>query len=996
MMVPALAANTYEAEALKLQAINVFAGGPEDLKLDEGVTRIQGLTFAIRAAGKDAEALAMEDAEVDAILADWTDADSIPAWGRKYAAYAIKNSITVGLSSTEKIFGAMNPISGTSFLVFFMKSGMGYASVTTADVVDAAVTAGILTAGQAVTFAFGAKEALIRDDAAGILFGAFTTGVNADGTKLIDAYIASGATTAADAAAAGFTSSSTLAVESITANTAKSFLVKFNKAVTDDDKVTFSVKRLSSDVAVTATWNEAKTEATLASASNLAEATFTVAVLKDSAEIAKEDIAITAQKVAKIEFTSNSVSVELLETNSVRKGYVTYKVYDQYNNDITTSYLANNMTFQTGTGSAVGKDGLITITPATNLPLLQFPQISVIAYDTTSGVSATATLPTSTSAGTLSNFTLGSTDALNLSEGDVTSVFYLPYTALDISGNETKDYNLVKSGLIFAKENSTELVVSLPSYVKAQIVQDPANPKNAAVEVKVQYSTDALAMDMPVTITAMTYSGKTSSVQTTIAKSKDIDNIILIAPAETVAAQEKPEIKFEAYDQYGNKITKYNDVYGSDVNNRKLSISGFTVEKKVNGDAKFIMDNKPEGVATLSAVVSRTGKMSTLNISVQKTAQPARIVVEPKDIVNAMENGAYQNIKLGDQIVVYDQYDRKMSNDAINDNFGTGANKFYIDIANVTGKVKLGAEANNSTGKFEAKDATEKVTGVLDNPEIGDSDTIKFELKKNIGVEGNFTDDLLLSAVSVAFSVVPTKDITDYTINTFDKPIFASIGSSFFPGSGDTSDTAQERAYAAEIKVYGKTGSGTKVLLADGPVLGADVENTADFNIISGGRNYDSIKVSANSLANNRTSAETVATVTLFHNNTVTALTTNISSSSTVPTVKNIVSKGTSNDRITTTAANLEVNDYVVKYTEAGDETTDETNRGAFYFEIEDSYGKKAMIPTKFYVNRVSGNGTLAIDDNGKVTTVAGTGVFIVSAVTNNGYVCTVEVTINE
>ena len=145
MMVPALAANTYEAEALKLQAINVFAGGPEDLKLDEGVTRIQGLTFAIRAAGKDDDALAMEDEEVDTILADWTDADSIPQWGRKYAAYAIKNSITVGLSATEKIFGALNPISGTSFLVFVMKSGMGYADVTTADVIDAAVEAGILT-----------------------------------------------------------------------------------------------------------------------------------------------------------------------------------------------------------------------------------------------------------------------------------------------------------------------------------------------------------------------------------------------------------------------------------------------------------------------------------------------------------------------------------------------------------------------------------------------------------------------------------------------------------------------------------------------------------------------------------------------------------------------------------------------------------------------------------------------------------------------------------
>ena len=261
MMVPALAANTYEAEALKLQAINVFAGGPEDLKLDEGVTRIQGLTFAIRAAGKDDDALAMEDEEVDTILADWTDADSIPQWGRKYAAYAIKNSITVGLSATEKIFGALNPISGTSFLVFVMKSGMGYADVTTADVIDAAVEAGILSAGQAIEF--GQKEALIRDDAAGILYGAFTTGVNADGTKLIDAYIASGATTLEDAIEAGFVEEEVpeeLEVVDVSATTLVQAVVSFNQPVDKDtatdkdnyafaagDKITISKAELAED-----------------------------------------------------------------------------------------------------------------------------------------------------------------------------------------------------------------------------------------------------------------------------------------------------------------------------------------------------------------------------------------------------------------------------------------------------------------------------------------------------------------------------------------------------------------------------------------------------------------------------------------------------------------------------------------------------------------------------------------------------------------------------
>ena len=79
LMVPAFAAVSNLEEAKKLQAIGLFAGGEADLKLDEDVTRIQGLTFAIRAAGKEDEALAMTDEEVAAELAKFNDAADIPA-----------------------------------------------------------------------------------------------------------------------------------------------------------------------------------------------------------------------------------------------------------------------------------------------------------------------------------------------------------------------------------------------------------------------------------------------------------------------------------------------------------------------------------------------------------------------------------------------------------------------------------------------------------------------------------------------------------------------------------------------------------------------------------------------------------------------------------------------------------------------------------------------------------------------------------------------------
>jgi len=238
MMVPALAANTYEAEALKLQSIGMFAGEPADLKLEEGVTRIQGLAFAIRAAGVEADAFAMTDEEVATILDTYVDGADVPEWGRKYAAYAIKNGITVGVSATEKKFAALDPISGTSFLVFLMKAGMGYADVTTATVVEASVEAGILTAGQAAQF--GAKAALIRDDAAAILYGAAMYGENADGQKFIDALIESGFVKEEDAIKAGFKEdpkAGELAVKDVEVLNLLQVKVTFNQNVKGNDEV---------------------------------------------------------------------------------------------------------------------------------------------------------------------------------------------------------------------------------------------------------------------------------------------------------------------------------------------------------------------------------------------------------------------------------------------------------------------------------------------------------------------------------------------------------------------------------------------------------------------------------------------------------------------------------------------------------------------------------------------------------------------------------------
>ena len=247
LMVPALAATTFanEDEAITLNTLTVMNG----MNLGNSVTRIEGLTFAIKAAGKDAAAQALTDAEVVAALANVVDADKIPAWGLKYAAYAVLNAMTTGTDASiaPKIkFDPLVGISGDSFLVWLLRS-MGYTTVGTVNAWEVAVTeAKVLTLSQG--YAIHGAAALIRDDVAGILFGALDNGVCKDGKAFVDTLIAAGMFTQQQAADAGLTTppaAAAFGVDSVKALNLKQFEVKFAKAVDSDsakDLANYEVK----------------------------------------------------------------------------------------------------------------------------------------------------------------------------------------------------------------------------------------------------------------------------------------------------------------------------------------------------------------------------------------------------------------------------------------------------------------------------------------------------------------------------------------------------------------------------------------------------------------------------------------------------------------------------------------------------------------------------------------------------------------------------------
>jgi hypothetical protein len=818
-------------------------------------------------------------------------------------------------------------------------------------------------------------ENLTNDDLAVALMEVLALPL-ADGSMNLAAKLVAAGTIDKDAAVAlGLVGDA--AVTDVAAISAKAIKVTFAAPVVDTEKVAFSVKRGATAANVTVTWNEAKTEATLTQAANFAEATYTVTVSYDEKEVATKDITFTQQKVAKIEFTSPSVAVTVGSTPVY--GYVTYKVYDQYGNDITTTSMANSLSPQVGSGTAEIRNGLMTITEATGGPaLITLQNLSVILYDTASGVTATKSLPVSTVVGTLSEFELGSLDNVKLTEGDTTSVYYIPYTAKDMAGNETKNYELVRGGLIDSiTGGDVDLVVSLQNNVSAKVVRDPANSKNAAIEVR-YIGGPTYTMDMPVTITAMTYTGKTSTAQTTLVRSTDLDRITLYAPAQTVAANDVDvEIPYEAYDTAGNLTNKYKDLK----NLTGYNVSLLRVVEKADGTAKILF-NAPStnGPVTLSATTPTSKISNILQINVQKDAYPATVTLDTSVLVTAMEQGATQTIKINDKaaaknaIRVYDQYDRLLDNKALDAELHATTGEYKIEIA-VTGDISV----DQST-----------LTGSSVNPTLtadnvpGGTGTITVKLIKKAGT-------VEMDSASASISVVKTGDIKGYTME--------GAKDALYTVTADDTITKQEEEYAYNAKVYGTTAAGTKVLLAGTPIAGTSVG--PDFVVTSTSPSalaFDGVKVVAKKLADTKDTATSTLVVTVVHNNTVKALSTTVTSSKAAPKAEEVVLKGANSDGIANAKATNGSTYLVQKFAANGAETT-----SPFHFAIKDSYGTEGMRFASFHIAKVTNAAGVAkstygstIDKDGNLYVNDASGEFIyVTAVTNNGLSATMKIEIN-
>lgn len=339
------AADTQTAGEI-LKGYGVLSGDANgNLNETQSIDRATMYTVLIKLLGKDAEA--------KAYTVPSTFSDDNTSWAANYIAFAEKEGLTKGIGNGK--FAPEGKVTLQQMATIMLRA-LGYEADYNTAIADA--TAKGLLAG------------VVESDNNGMVVKSdvYTSMLNTLKAPVKDSTEALGTVLKIPNFVVD---NGVLSVTGVTANTAKSFEVKFSKAV-DTTKVAFEVKRDATKATVTTTWNEAKTVATLTAGSKFAEGKYTVLVndTTDAAkpvEMKKAEVTIEKEKVTKVELTS-----DVIYRSGDTTGTIGYTVYNQYNENITDSALSRSLQIRTSTDQAQPvtpnyKTGVIDITHGAGL-----------------------------------------------------------------------------------------------------------------------------------------------------------------------------------------------------------------------------------------------------------------------------------------------------------------------------------------------------------------------------------------------------------------------------------------------------------------------------------------------------------------------------------------------------------------------------------------------------------------------------------------------------
>ena len=239
-MTVAFAATTTvnESKAIVLNQLDLYAGTSTSSfvpSLETELTRGQGAILLTKLFNMDDAALALTDAQVNAILEDFADASEVPTYAAKRLAYLVQQNIMSGsLDNGELYVNADESLLGGQFATLLLKQ-MGF----TVDSWKASIAqlSNVEGAKEIAAYLGYAAEPILRDHAVGIMYGSLTAEYANGAATIIEKIVEAKPALKGVAVAAGLiipVVPTVLTVESVTASNLKEIVVSFNKAVDED------------------------------------------------------------------------------------------------------------------------------------------------------------------------------------------------------------------------------------------------------------------------------------------------------------------------------------------------------------------------------------------------------------------------------------------------------------------------------------------------------------------------------------------------------------------------------------------------------------------------------------------------------------------------------------------------------------------------------------------------------------------------------------------
>ncbi|WP_215112330.1 MULTISPECIES: hypothetical protein [unclassified Exiguobacterium] len=549
-------------------------------------------------------------------------------------------------------------------------------------------------------------------------------------------------------------------IEEFKATSADALTVNFNKEI-DFSKAKFEIKRGSVVVNATVVPSEDKKSAKLELASKLFEGDYTVTVSGLTEDALSKTSAVMNEKVNSIELSSTTAPTNAGKTEAK----VGYKVMNQYGEDITSSPLASGIEWTASNGVTAKDDnkGVLSLT-ADEIKKGDMIAVTGINASTNTVISKVITIADVAVSDSLSFGSVYHKDGKPFSGVTPVGEFALLVNGMDQYGKALTAEE-INAGFIFTSSNPAVLTID-------EVVAGLGADKD---KLGLKFTDGgSYSKGGTVIITAISKAtGKVAQYEVKVAAAPALAAFNIAAPAEMIAANETVEIPFTAVDQFGNALTKFDEL------NNKVTFSSNKLKlvKGKEGVAILEYTAGAKGFDVQVATVPATGKVSQLNIDVKEAAYAATIE-SLKDVNTTVAVGGQTTLDYSN-FVVKDQYGRAFD---LKGKLGSGQDDLKVVVTETEGEGAVAVTDANLT-----EDASKFV---VSGSEKG-TEILTFSLMKD-------NKSVSTSPLKVTFTAVDKSAYASFEI--------AEIGTLYADGS--TAET-----HTQDFKVYGVKADGSKVLL---------------------------------------------------------------------------------------------------------------------------------------------------------------------------------------